>query len=98
MGAPRAPIETWYDTQMEQGWLLDFIALARTKSFTEAAKSRNSSQSAFSRRIQLLEYWLNVRLVDRAVQPVALTAAGTKFLPMAESLCSNIDEIKKSIN
>lgn len=82
---------------MEQGWLLDFIALARTKSFTEAAKLRNSSQSAFSRRIQLLEYWLNVRLVDRGVQPVQLTEEGVKFLPMAESLSGNMEKIKDAI-
>lgn len=71
---------------MEIGWLLDFLALVETRSFSEAAKGRNSSQSAFSRRIQSLESWLGARVVDRATQPITVTSEGLKFEKQAREI------------
>jgi LysR family transcriptional regulator, hypochlorite-specific transcription factor HypT len=64
---------------MEIAWIEDFLSLADTRSFSRAAKLRNSSQPAFSRRIQALESWLGAELIDRSSNPPTLTAAGRAF-------------------
>lgn len=64
---------------MEIKWLEDFLVLATTRSFSRAAEERNTTQSTLSRRIQQLEDWLGVRLIDRSSQPVGLTRAGSEF-------------------
>lgn len=69
---------------MDIKWLEDFISLARTRSFSRAAKERHVTQSAFSRRIQALETWLGVSLIDRSTYPTALTAEGRQFHETAE--------------
>lgn len=71
---------------METKWLEDFLCLAETRSFSRAAADRHITQSAFSRRIQALEEWLGVELVDRRVQPATLTSAGWLFRRLAADL------------
>ncbi len=63
---------------MDLEWLEDFLVLREVGSFTLAAERRNSSQSAFSRRIQSLESWLGVTLVDRSVRPPRLTPVASE--------------------
>jgi LysR family transcriptional regulator, hypochlorite-specific transcription factor HypT len=69
---------------MELKWLEDFVSLARTGSFSRSAEERHVTQSAFSRRIQALEGWLGVSLIDRSTYPTTLTAAGREFRETAE--------------
>lgn len=73
---------------MELGWLEDFLALRELGSFTAAAERRNISQSAFSRRIQSLEEWLGVTLIDRSVRP-------HRFTPVA---AENYGDFQRSLN
>ncbi|WWF47382.1 LysR family transcriptional regulator [Pseudomonas trivialis] len=61
---------------MDIEWYEDFLALADTGKFTAAASMRGSSQSALSRRIQLLETRLGAVLIDRSKNPIRLTVAG----------------------
>jgi DNA-binding transcriptional LysR family regulator len=75
---------------METKWLEDFVVLAECGSFSRAARQRNVTQPAFSRRIQALERWLGVELVDRSTYPTALTAAGTRFHEGAASILQQI--------
>ncbi|MDQ0391541.1 LysR family transcriptional regulator [Labrys monachus] len=58
---------------MDLGWLEDYLVLRELGSFTAAAERRNLSQPAFSRRIQALEAWLGVTLVDRSCRPHRFT-------------------------
>ncbi len=60
-------------------WLEDFVALAETRSFSRAAQMRHVTQPAFSRRIQALEAWTGIDLVDRSSFPTRLTPAGETF-------------------
>ena len=69
---------------MELKWLEDFASLARTGNFSRSAKERHVTQSAFSRRIQALETWLGVALIDRSTYPTSLTPAGREFRETAE--------------
>ncbi|MCM2503474.1 LysR family transcriptional regulator [Aureimonas altamirensis] len=64
---------------MDIRWLYDFLMLVETGSFTRAAELRNSSQAAFSRRIQSLENQLKSPLIDRGTYPFELTDAGRRF-------------------
>ena len=61
---------------METKWLEDFVSLAETRSFSRSAQARHVTQPAFSRRIQALEAWASIDLVDRSSYPTRLTLAG----------------------
>jgi LysR family transcriptional regulator, hypochlorite-specific transcription factor HypT len=67
---------TSHNHTMETKWLEDFVSLAETRSFSQSAKLRHVTQPAFSRRIQALEAWAGVDLVDRSSYPTRLTVAG----------------------
>ncbi len=82
---------------MDIAWLLDFIALARTLSFTRAAKERNVTQSAFSRRIKALERWLGAPLIDRSTFPIRLLPSGEEFLPVAKAAVRDLLETRDAI-
>ncbi len=64
---------------METKWLEDFVSLAETRSFSRSAQLRHVTQPAFSRRIQALEAWAGIDLVDRSAYPTRLTPAGETF-------------------
>jgi len=64
---------------VETKWLEDFVSLAETRSFSRSAQLRHVTQPAFSRRIQALEAWAGVDLVDRSSYPTRLTPAGETF-------------------
>lgn len=73
---------------MDVKWLEDLQALIDTGSFTKAAERRNVTQPAFSRRIQSLEHWFGVPLVDRDQRPFALH----------QHVLDNKDEIAQTID
>jgi LysR family transcriptional regulator, hypochlorite-specific transcription factor HypT len=75
---------------MDTKWLEDFVSLAQTRSFSRSAQSRHVTQPAFSRRIQALEAWAGVDLVDRSIYPTRLTAAGHTFLAQAHEMLGNL--------
>lgn len=75
---------------MEIRWLQDFLAVAETGNFTRAAALRNTSQAAFSRRIQQLEAWFGVPLIDRSILPTQLTREGEQFRIMASRLLAEV--------
>lgn len=71
---------------MDTDWLVDFLSVIESGSFTKAANSRNVSQPAFSRRIQTLENWIGVPLFERGIHKVTLTAAGEIFRTQAQEM------------
>lgn len=71
---------------METKWLEDFVSLAETRSFSRSAQLRHVTQPAFSRRIQSLEAWTGIDLVDRSSYPTRLTPAGETFHAQALEL------------
>lgn len=82
---------------MELTWLDDYLELCRTGNFSRAAEARNMTQPAFSRRIRALEEWAGVTLFDRSAQPVALTAAGREFQPLAAMLIRRIEDARAHV-
>lgn len=60
-----------------------FVALAEHGSFVKAAEALFITQATLSRRLQNLEAFLGVRLVERTTRSRALTQVGEEFLPQA---------------
>ena len=83
---------------MDFRWLQDFLSLAEVSNFTEAAATRHSSQPAFSRRIQQLESWLGVELIDRSCYPTKLTPAGERFRRTAADIIQQMVDARSGIN
>jgi len=82
---------------MDIRWLHDFLTIAETANFTRAAEIRSSSQAAFSRRIQSLEHWLGVPLIDRSSFPTRLTAEGERFRERAAEIVLQVADAKVSL-
>lgn len=73
---------------MNLTWLEDLQALAETGSFLRAAKRRNVTQPAFSRRIHALEDWVGASLFDRNAR--TLTEAGRRLQPAAGEILHRV--------
>ena len=79
---------------METKWLEDFVSLAETRSFSRSAQLRHVTQPAFSRRIQSLEAWAGVDLVDRSSYPTTLTPAGQTLHAQALELLQSLQNTR----
>ncbi len=80
---------------MDIEWMYDFLELASTKNFTTAAKNRNRSQPAFSRRILGLEQWVGATLIDRSVHPFVLTKEGEHFRQSTQEIVKQLQHTLK---
>ena len=74
--------------------LLAFIAVARERSFTKAAKKAGLSQSALSHTIAQLEGRLGIRLLTRTTRAVSPTEAGQRLL---DGIGPSFDEIELQV-
>ncbi len=83
---------------LETKWLEDFVTLAATRSFSQAAQKRFVTQPAFSRRIRSLEAALGLTLVNRARTPVELTESGQLFLVTARSMVEQLGEVVRHLH
>ena len=66
---------------MELRQLKYFASVAETKSFSEASRVLNVTQSTLSQQIKQLEDELGVTLFERSSHHVGLTDVGEVFLP-----------------
>ena len=66
---------------MDLNYIREFVVLANTCNYMEAAEQLFISQSALSRHIKNLEEELGVSLFDRSTRSVTLNAFGMLFLP-----------------
>jgi LysR family carnitine catabolism transcriptional activator len=71
--------------------LAGFLALARSGSFSDAARQLGISQSALSRTIQAMERTLGRRLFDRTTRSVTPTPIGIELMPLAERMVAEFD-------
>ncbi|NWF70714.1 MAG: LysR family transcriptional regulator [Chloroflexi bacterium] len=71
---------------MELRNLTTFLAVAQTKSFSQAALALNYAQSTVTAQIQTLEDELGVLLFDRLGRHIAVTEAGKRLLDYAQQL------------
>lgn len=82
---------------MELKWLDDYLALIETGSFSAAAEKRHVSQPAFSRRIQQLEDWLGVPLIDRTRKPLRFTPLAAQHEAAFRTLATQIYEFQATL-
>lgn len=67
-----------------------FIAIADNGSFQAAAGSLYLTQTGITRRLQTLEDFLGVKLIERTTRSVSLTSTGQDFLPHARRLLNEL--------
>lgn len=82
---------------MELSQLSIFAAVARHKSFSEAARRLYISHSSASRAVSALEKELGVRLVERNNHVTSLTGAGEALLEEAEKLLAAAEEAAERV-
>ncbi|ATY34779.1 LysR family transcriptional regulator [Sphingomonas psychrotolerans] len=82
---------------MDLKHLEDFVSLCDTRSFSRSAIARNVTQSAFSRRIQALELWLGVALIDRSTYPTSLTHEGRLFRETADEVLNMLQDARSDM-
>lgn len=67
-----------------------FVAIADHGSFSRAAQALHITQTGLTRRLQNLEAFLGVKLVERTTRSVALTGIGRDFLPQGRRLLADL--------
>lgn len=71
-------------------WVKTFEAAARLLNFSAAARELHMTQSAVSQHIKLLENHLGDELFVRNHRKVSLTNSGLAYLPVVQSLLTNL--------
>src|SRR5438045_6825872 len=67
-----------------------FVLIAELGGFRKAANYLHLTQTALTRRVQKLESYLGVRLLERTTRSVELTAVGRNFLPQAQRMVNEL--------
>lgn len=75
----------------------EFVYVAETTSFTQAAKKLNISTAHVSRRVTALEQRLNVKLLYRTTRKVSLTQEGQLFYQHCRSVLDGIEEAERVV-
>jgi DNA-binding transcriptional LysR family regulator len=75
-----------------------FIALAETASFTKAAARLNVTQPTLSTAIARLEEQLGARLFERDKKRVALTPAGQRLIPHAQTMLTEWKQAQANLS
>ena len=73
--------------------IMYFQRVARSGSFTKAARACFVSQTAISRQISALEEELHVTLLERDTAHVKLTLAGEYFFQQVNELTARLEEV-----
>lgn len=75
-----------------------FATLAKTGSFTKAARELYLSQSAVSHSMKALEQDVGCRLLDRVGKTVLLTQAGEQLLQRTEKILKEMGEARQELH
>jgi DNA-binding transcriptional LysR family regulator len=67
-----------------------FVEVAEQGNFSRAAEKLGITQTALTRRIQRLESFVGVQLLDRTTRATALTQVGREFLPLSTRLVADL--------
>ncbi|AKU99747.1 Transcriptional regulator, LysR family [Labilithrix luteola] len=74
-----------------------FVELARSKTFTEAARKLGMPKSTVSTRIRLLEDELATDLFKRTTRKVTLTEAGQRYFEVTERLLVELEAASETV-
>ena len=100
--APIKKISKWktcyrVEDLLDSRQLRAFLALARTGSFTAAAKQLHLTQSAISHAIKILEEGLGCMLVSRSARQVGFTRHGRELLHHAEGIEHRMKQAREAL-
>ena len=79
-------------------YLKTFLTVAKTRSFSVAAKELNLTQGAVSHHIAALEEYFDAELIKRATNGVEPTDAGAILAKAAEKILSEVEQAKVEIS
>ena len=82
---------------MRVEYLNEFLELAHTENYQEAAENLFISQATLSKHIQALETAFNLTLFDRTTRSVHLSEDGKFLLQYATKIVSAYDDCKSAI-
>jgi len=74
-----------------------FCAVARHRSFSQAAHEGGVTQSAVSQAVSQLEKRMKVQLIDRSTRPLQLTSPGREYFEGCKLLLTQYDELEARI-
>ncbi|OUS25132.1 LysR family transcriptional regulator [Thalassotalea sp. 42_200_T64] len=75
----------------------EFVQVAETESFTQAAKRLSISTAQVSRQVSALEQRLNVKLLYRTTRKVLLTQEGQVFYQHCRAILDGLDAAERAI-
>jgi len=75
----------------------EFVAVAETESFTQAAKRLGISTAQVSRQVSALEARLATRLFHRTTRKVSVTEAGQIYFQHCRQVLDGLDEAERAI-
>ncbi|MES3036360.1 MAG: LysR family transcriptional regulator [Bdellovibrionota bacterium] len=81
---------------MELNYLRYFYEVAKSGSFTEAARRLRISQSALSKSVALLENQEGVKLLERSKKGVSLTPIGVEVFLKSEGIFQTVADIENT--
>lgn len=82
---------------MQWEGISEFVYVAETESFTQAAKKLAISTAQVSRQVSALEKRLNIKLFYRTTRKVSLTEEGRIFYQHCRSVLDGLDEAERAI-
>ena len=82
---------------METQNLKAFLLVAESRSFSRAAEKLHLTQPAVSKRVALLEQFLDTELFDRIGRSVSLTESGRALLPHAKAVEQQLREASRAV-
>lgn len=74
-----------------------FLAVTETGSFTQAAARLDISKPMISRYVNLMEDWLNARLLQRTTRKVSLTEAGEQAVVFCRQIINLQQEMEQEL-
>jgi DNA-binding transcriptional LysR family regulator len=77
--------------------LQTFVRVAQARSFSAAAQQLGLTQPTVSRRVQVLEAQLGVRLVQRSTRGLRLTEEGARCLALADGLVDRWQQLEEAL-
>lgn len=83
---------------LQPEWLVSFLAVADTGSFSAAAKRLHSSQPRISNHVAQLETLARSLLIDRRSRPVVLTPAGEVMTEHARIVLQALDDASAAMS
>jgi DNA-binding transcriptional LysR family regulator len=98
MAAPQTPTPPRRQpAPLDSGRLETFLAVARERGFSRAARALHKTQSSISQAVAQLEAELGERLFDRVGRGALLTEAGRLLVPHAEAIFEEMQRARVHI-